>query len=217
MALFKSIKNKRIFEIISEQIKELIYSGVLKPGDKLPSERKLSEQFGTGRMVVREALRILEHAGFILIKQGSVGGAFVKESNTEVITRSFSDLIRLGKVTIKDLTDARLGLEKAIIELVIDRIDDHDFELLHKNIFETERLIYQGKRPRENNVNFHLLLARATKNPVYEMMVQSVMDIVFFFLQQYNPKMEYIQRVLDYHREILAAIEGKILFWQEQS
>ena len=63
MALFKSIKNKRIFETISEQIKELIYSGVLKPGDKLPSERKLSEQFGTGRMVVREALRILEHAG----------------------------------------------------------------------------------------------------------------------------------------------------------
>lgn len=209
MTIFRSIKGKRAFEEIADQIRELIFTGVLKPGDKLPSERELAEQFGAGRMVLREALRILESAGFINIRQGSDGGAFVKNADMSVVTRSFSDLLRLGNVSIQNLTEARLGIEKTIIEVAASRADHRDFKLLERNIEEAEILIAQGLRPREINVNFHLLLARASKNPVFEIISQSVMDMVSYFLRELTPDMKYIKRILTYHRDIVDALKSK--------
>jgi GntR family transcriptional regulator, transcriptional repressor for pyruvate dehydrogenase complex len=209
MTIFRSIKGKRAFEEIADQIRELIFTGVLKPGDKLPSERELAEQFGAGRMVLREALRILENAGFLNIRQGSEGGAFVKNADMSVVSRSFSDLLRLGNVSIQNLTEARLGIEKTVIEVAAFRADDRDFELLERNIEEAELLISRGLRPRENNVNFHLLLARASKNPVFEIISQSVMDMVSYFLQKLTPDMDYIKGILIYHRDIVDALKRK--------
>lgn len=78
-ALFKPLKtDQKIFQQISDQIRGLILSGVLKPGNKLPSEKELSNQFNTGRMVVREALRTLEESGLIYVKRGSLGGHLLR-------------------------------------------------------------------------------------------------------------------------------------------
>jgi len=60
LQLFKPIRGKRTFEEISSEIKRLIFDGVLKPGDKLPSEIELAKMFAVGRQSVREALRLLE-------------------------------------------------------------------------------------------------------------------------------------------------------------
>jgi len=57
-ALFTPVENKRTFEEVSSKIKALVFEGVLKPGDKLPSEAQLAKQFKVGRQTVREALRI---------------------------------------------------------------------------------------------------------------------------------------------------------------
>ena len=54
--MFKPLEARRAFEAVTEQVKGLVYSGQLKPGDKLPTERELATLFGTGRMVVRECL-----------------------------------------------------------------------------------------------------------------------------------------------------------------
>ncbi len=64
-SLFVPFKTKRAFEEIADQIRELIYTGVFKPGHKLPPERELASQFNAGRMVVREALRTLEQADIV--------------------------------------------------------------------------------------------------------------------------------------------------------
>ena len=145
--LFTPLNTKRAFDQISDQIRELIYSGVLKPGDKLPSERELGSQFKSGRMVVREALRTLEQAGLIYIKQGSSGGAFVNHAGTKVITRSISDMIRIGNVSLQDLTETRLGIEKVVLELSINKITKDDLDLLEKNIKDSEEKISKGIRP----------------------------------------------------------------------
>src|SRR5512136_2169173 len=80
--LFQPLPVKRTFMEIANQIRSSIYAKTLKPGDKLPSERELAVQFNVGRISVREALRMLEQAGLIFIKQGSSGGAYVKEADT---------------------------------------------------------------------------------------------------------------------------------------
>jgi DNA-binding FadR family transcriptional regulator len=91
--LFQPLPVKRTFMEIANQIRTSIYAKTLKPGDKLPSERELAVQFSVGRISVREALRMLEQAGLILIKQGSGGGAYVKAADTSAISESVYDLV----------------------------------------------------------------------------------------------------------------------------
>jgi GntR family transcriptional repressor for pyruvate dehydrogenase complex len=208
--LFRPLKkDKKIFEQISDQIRELIFSGVLRPDDKLPSEKELSIQFNTGRMVVREALRTLEQSGLVYVKQGSKGGAFVKDLDTTVITRSISDLIKIGNVTLLELTEARLEIEKIVLDFAARKIDNDGLDLLRKNIEESEELISKGLRASNIYLDFHLLLAKSSKNSVFELILKPVMDIVSSYLRQVEPSKEYSYRVLTYHKEIYKAIEEK--------
>ena len=206
-SLFTSIKTERAFERIADQIKQLIFSGTFKPGDRLPPERELATQFEVGRMVVREALRVLEQSGLIYIRQGSEGGAFIKKADSLIVTRSISDLIRLGNVRLQDLIEARLGIEKMILETAIERIDKKHLDLIERNVRECEELLNRGIIARQGNVRFHILLAKASKNPIYEMIEESIMRLVFFFLNQLKTDADYSRSVLKHHKDILLAIK----------
>jgi len=211
-SLFKPLKkDKRIFQQISDQIRGLIFSGVLRPGNKLPSEKQLASQFNTGRMVVREALRTLEQSGLVIVKQGSLGGAFIKNPDTAVITRSISDLIKIGNVTLRELTEARLGIEKVILEFAMVRMENEDLDLIKKNIEVSEQKLSRGERATEENINFHILLAKSAKNILFEMIIESIMNVTKFFLLSLKPDVKYINNVLTYHKKICIALEEKNL------
>lgn len=75
----QSLKRKRLPEEIAGQLKDSIFSGQYKLGDKLPYESELCEIFGVGRTVVREALRSLENSGLIAVKRGYGGGLLFKK------------------------------------------------------------------------------------------------------------------------------------------
>ena len=208
---FQSLKTKRAFERISDQVREQVYSGVFKIGDKLPSERELADQFQTGRMVVREALRILEQSGLIYIKYGNDGGAIVKDPDSAAITRSFSDMVRVGNVTLRNLTDARIGIESIILESAIKNIKSQDLKLMEANIADTEREIFEGSRATEDNLDFHMLLAKLSKNPLFEMMIEAILNVAKSFLLMMKPDVKYSMKVLKSHKQIYKAIKGKNL------
>lgn len=211
-SLFKPFKNdKKIFQQISDQIRELIFSGVLKPGDKLPPEKQLASQFNTGRMVVREALRTLEQSGLVHIRQGSLGGAFVKNPDTAVITRSIADQIKIGNVTLQELIEARLGIEKVILDFAVMRVKNEDIDLIKKNIEDSEQKLLKGERATEENINFHILLAKSAKNILFEMIIESIMNVTKSFLLSLKPDVKYINNVLTYHKKIYKALEEKNL------
>jgi GntR family transcriptional regulator, transcriptional repressor for pyruvate dehydrogenase complex len=209
--IFLPIKPKRIFEEIANQIKELIYSGVFKPDDRLPSERELASQFQVGRMVVREALRVLEQSGLIYVKQGSCGGVFAKKVDTSVMTSSISDMVKIGNVTLSDLTEVRLSIEKIILELVVVRITDEELDLLSKNIEDTANMVAHGIRSLDNNIKFHLLMGKFSKNPLLEVIIESVMNVFVSFLDPLKPNIEYGVNVFNYHKAIYEAIKDKKL------
>ena len=206
--VFKSLKNeKKIFERISDQIRESIFSGALKPGDKLPSEKELSNQFSTGRMVVREGLRTLEQSGLIYIKRGSTGGAFVKDPDATVISRSIEDLVKIGNVTQRQLTEARVGIELSVIEVAAEKRAAEDIALLEKSIEDCEAEIRRGGPAIEENLHFHVLLAKASQNSLFEMIVKSIMNVTGSFIQSFTPERRYVNRVLQDHREIFEAVK----------
>ncbi len=207
--MFRRLESRRAFEAVMEQIKSLVCSGQLKPGDKLPSERELATLFGTGRMVVRESLRLLEHSGFVQIKNGCKGGVFVKDVGAEVMTGSIVDLVKLGRISLEQLTETRIEIESAILGLASARMNDNDLEKLRNNLEHTEQLIREGKISRDGNVTFHLILASAAKNPLLQLIIESVMNVVDSLVNWLKPTLADSRKILEAHKDIYDALRKK--------
>jgi GntR family transcriptional regulator, transcriptional repressor for pyruvate dehydrogenase complex len=213
--LFEPLPVKRTFMEIASQVKNLIYSKTLKPGDKLPSERELAAQFNVGRISVREALRMLEQAGLILIKQGSGGGAYVKAADTSAVSESVYDLVSRNDIRLEDLTEVRLAVEKQILQSAFDKINDNDLEMLEKSIEEQEMII--KKKTRQDIpvyyelTNFHIILARATRNPVFEIILKVLMNVTVKVLNLKLTDVERLKKHLLFHKAIYKAIKERDL------
>ena len=177
---FAPARTRRTFEVIGDQICEQVRGGTLKPGDKLPPERTLAEQFGTSRNAVREALRALEHAGLITLQKGAHGGAFITDGDPEAVAQSIEDLLHLGGVELTDITDARLLIETAIVEAVVARATEADLNRLEENIDAVEKLTRDGDIDAKTdlNIGFHVLLGECTGNPVLILLMRILMDLL---------------------------------------
>lgn len=118
-----------ITQQVVDNIKEFIFSGKVKEGDKLPVERELCENLSVGRSTVREAIRILEATGYVEVKPGR--GAFVartKEIQLEDINHWFDE----NEVEIIDFLEVRMAIEPLAIKLAIERCSDEDISRLNK-------------------------------------------------------------------------------------
>jgi GntR family transcriptional repressor for pyruvate dehydrogenase complex len=211
---FKPLSSKRVFEQISDQIRELIYSGVFRPGEKLPSERELAIQFHVGRTALREALRVLENEGLISIRQGSNGGSFISKPKIHTATKSAMDLFHLGDLSLENITEARIPLEMAVLDFVVDRITEKDLDHLARMNRNTEEYLKRGATPVSDITNFHVYLAGATKNPVFEMLVGSIVNLVFKVLGKIENREEQhhtLDRHLFQHEQVLDSLREKDL------
>lgn len=221
--LFRPVTPKRIFEDISDQIKALIYSGALKPDDRLPSERDLAEQFNTGRMSVREALRILEESGFIVIKQGADGGIFVKELDSTGMTKSISGLMNVGNLTLQEIKEARIAIESIILETGIKRFTKSQLAALKSNIRDCEKFYANRKKEEypkfsdEQLGKFHVLIAESSKNRLFRYFVTSLLDLYVNQIIRYIPDSDEYARHVKQHREIYEAIKAKDIKWAKKA
>jgi GntR family transcriptional repressor for pyruvate dehydrogenase complex len=176
----------RTFEDVVSQVRQMITGGALKAGDRLPSERELAVRLGVGRPALREALRWLEGAGLIDLRKGKTGGAFITAGNPSVMSDNMSDLLRLGSVTIEELFEARSGIQQAVIELACERITEDELHALETNVNLARRFEEEGKAKKriEMNIEFHNLLARASRNPVLILMTQGLADALRYLVKE---------------------------------
>ena len=110
MPKFKPIKQMRVSEEVAGQLKESIMLGHFKDGDRLPPERDLADAFQVSRVAIREALRTLENAGFIRIRQGATGGTFVTDLTFQQLSNAFLDLFLAEKISIPELVSGSAAL-----------------------------------------------------------------------------------------------------------
>ena len=104
--ILSRIHSGRISHLIEEQIKQLIFDNHCQVNDKLPAERELAEIFQASRTSVREALRSLEKAGFLTIRKGNKGGAFVSKIDPRLVVDSLNNMIRVGQVSHEEILQA---------------------------------------------------------------------------------------------------------------
>jgi GntR family transcriptional repressor for pyruvate dehydrogenase complex len=207
--LFTPIESKRTFEEISSKVKDLIFEGTLKPGDKLPSEVELAKQFGVGRQSVREALRLLELSGFISVQKGYGGGPIVQDTISTRIRNLYLDAFRMEKITVEEFTTARSVIEKAILNEVIDKADESDIKRIQANLARAEELIANKKLATDENFDFHALLARASKNKVFIILEKSINAIHRNLRSRSAADFKTTLNALKAHKEILDAIINK--------
>lgn len=183
---FAPVRPQRAFEAVTDRLREMISEGQLKPGDKLPPERDLCERLGVGRASLREALRSLEAAGVLELRKGRTGGAFITSGDMTAVSTGMRDLLYLQNMSFADLTEARIHVTRAVVELAIERMTPDDLAAMEANLAEAERLFAAGRLmdKTEKNIEFHIVLARATKNPIFVLLVQTLTDLFIQFVRR---------------------------------
>jgi DNA-binding FadR family transcriptional regulator len=181
---FRRIQVARAFEDIAGQIRGELSHGRLKAGDRLPPERELVVRFGVSRNTLREALRSLEIAGLITLRKGAAGGAFVNDSNGETVVTSIQDMFSLGAVTAEQITRARISIESAIIRAACEAHTAGDIKRLRENLeLAAEATRRNDFFARANlHLEFHMILARATRNPILIVVMEALIGIMRQFI-----------------------------------
>jgi GntR family transcriptional repressor for pyruvate dehydrogenase complex len=187
---FKAAKPLRTFEDICLQIRHEMSEGRLKPGDRLPAERDLAEQFGVSRTAVREALRSLEVAGVVACQRGVSGGAFIRHGDPGIITQAVRDMMLLGRITTESITEARVLLMNDALRLACERASNVDLDAIERDIDLMEQLTRSGDLSRRSThiIDFYSLVARATHNEVIVMLVDSLSEILRQLLDRLGPE-----------------------------
>jgi GntR family transcriptional repressor for pyruvate dehydrogenase complex len=207
--VFQPIRTRRAFEVVCDQIREQITQGHLRPGERLPGERELAEQFGISRIAVREALRGLEAAAVVEARTGLNGGFFIRDSNSAGLTQSVQDMVSLGQMSIADVTEARIELMAVAIRLACARATPEELAAIEADIEYHAELFHQrgGSRNTKSVIEFYRLIARATHNAVIMMMVDALSEIIRALLAQIDPKPR--KDIMLVRRQVLALMRAR--------
>lgn len=206
---FEPLKIRRTFEVIVDLIKDRVFSGTYKLGDRLPAEREFAEALRVGRPAVREAYRALELIGILEIRKGKQGGAFITEQDHRLVTQTLGDLIRLRQVGLAELTDARLILEKDVAELAIRRVVPEDIAKLRASIDSAIAQSHSGITASEENLRFHALLGEMSGNPILAMMLASIMDLLRLVIRAASPGPDASLDTATDHIDIVDALQAR--------
>jgi DNA-binding FadR family transcriptional regulator len=212
LVTFRPIRTRRAFEEICERIREQLALGVLKPGDKLPAERDLAQQLGVSRNVLREALRSLEMAGIVKLRKGVKGGAFIREGDTGRMNEVMRDMLSLGTISVRELSEARINVIDLVVRLACVNARQRDFEALEANIERTDVATREGRLLDrvECSREFYNLLAESTGNKVIAMIVSSVTEIhMRFVYAKVASSGAATPRLTDKRRQFLSALRAR--------
>jgi DNA-binding FadR family transcriptional regulator len=205
--IFRPVKTKRAFEEISTEIKRLIFEGTLRPGDRLPNENELARKFGVSRQTIREALRVLELTGVIRIKKGGAGGPLIVDTIMHAINGLYLDAIQMKNITAEEISTARIKIEKMVLDEAIDRADDDDIRKMEENVVLEKMVQGNNLDAFEKNMEFHRLIAKASKNHLFVIVMESMIAVVADFRSRIGLDIEVSKRATDEHEEILQAIK----------
>jgi GntR family transcriptional repressor for pyruvate dehydrogenase complex len=198
------IKRVKLYEEVAARIRGLIASGELGPGQTLPSERKLAEQFRVGRAVIREAIRQLEVSGLVESRHG--GGNYVREITVEHLVAPIASVLNGMAPLREELMDARLFFEPQIAREAAARATPEDLRRLQEAISRQEERVAGGGSGAEEDAEFHELLASATHNTV----VERVMEVIDGLLEDSQARLfrsvERSEISLEGNRRILEAV-----------
>ncbi|MCV2874322.1 FCD domain-containing protein [Defluviimonas sp. WL0050] len=210
---FRKIEPEKLSDTVARQIESLILHGILRPGERLPSERELSERLGVSRPSLRDAVSALQEVGLLATRAGS--GIFVAEVLGSAFSPALIDLFARHEDAVFDYLDFRRDLEGLAAERAARLASDTDLSVVAE-IFAKMEAAHLKRDPSDEarlDAEFHMAIIEASHNVVMLHMMRSMFDL----LRQgvfYNRKVMFKQRMtrgtlLDQHRAINDALQAR--------
>jgi len=167
-------------KMIISKIKDLIIYKNLEPGDKLPSERVLSDKFKVGRRSVREAIDKLEY--YELVKSIPQTGTFIANIGQIALIGIIDDIIQLENPDFISLVETRIMLEFKTVGLAAQRRTEEELEHIEETLESYKTKILNGEDALQEDLLFHLAIAKACGNStINDLMLQITPKIISVF------------------------------------
>lgn len=203
--MFAPIRATRASSDVIAQIRRAILSGQYRPGDRLPTERDMAQQFGVSRVTVRDALRALEANGLVRVKVGGQGGPYVSEPDIALLSDSIGTHLHLRGTTFLELAEARQALETKAALLAAERATADDLVALEAAVHGP--IQPPDGDPATTSLDFHTALMIAAHNQALLAMFRATRPLIqqaFDTLHAQQPDMADAARKT--HGELYAAI-----------
>ena len=203
---FEAIRRSKLYEEVADKLQKWILDE-MKPGDKLPPERRLEELFGVGRSSIRDAVRRLQAMGLVEPRQGH-GTVVCEVSDHSIISPLSSVLVRKSKL-VAELLDVRKIIEPGIAARAAGKASPEQISKMEEILRRQGRKLERGESAIEEDSEFHYYLALAANNSV----VLRVLDVLMDLLQKSREQSLQLKgrpaKSLAGHRRIVAAIKRK--------
>lgn len=202
---FKPLDKSRFSEQIAQLLQQRIYEETLAAGERLLSEKDMAEEFQVSRTVVREAMRILEGRGLITIKKGPHGGIFVTHGFHKPLSDSLKGLVASGQVAVDHIFEFRLLLGPHVAYEAARRANKEDVEALEALLDKAENNLDDALALRTNRGQFHLRMTKALGNPVLEMVMKSLIELIRAYFHGFQD-LNFEKWAITIQRRIVRAI-----------
>jgi GntR family transcriptional regulator, transcriptional repressor for pyruvate dehydrogenase complex len=208
MQIYKAVRAARLYVQIVQQIEQSIVEGKLSPGDQLPTERELAQQFGVSRTAVREAVKTLTEKG--LVESFSGRGTFVTAPKAQSSHKPLDAFFQIGDLEDPaNLVELREIIEPEVTILAATRIEEQQLAMMREAVALMERSMKQPEAYIEADLDFHLALAEAAGNPLILSLLDSIVGVLRsqrlgIFGVDGGP-----ERGQTHHKRILEAIERR--------
>lgn len=202
------IERKRLKDQIIDQLIAMIAAGQFKPGDKLPSETALMEQFGVGRSSLREAIGALSLTGMLTVRPGH--GTHIAASAGEPLAKPLRwDMIVGWREKLHEFIEARITLEQALVGLAAERATTEEIRAIHSghNLLKTAKLT--KRKAIHADLVFHKAIADAGHNSVLARFLEELRQPVKNWMEQKASLFGGYDRVYEQHERVVRAIEAR--------
>lgn len=200
---------RKAYEQVADQLRELIVTGELATGQRLPSEPALAADFGVSRATIREALRVLTAQSLIRTSKGAGGGSFATlptvDSISSLVHANVNLLAETRRVTLEELLEARELVEVPAARLAALRRTSDDLERLQATVpDDTQRLDTTAEFV--FNAEFHTCLLEAGRNTLLALSAQPIFSVLQTHLARSSLGREFHRSIHAHHHRILEAV-----------
>jgi DNA-binding FadR family transcriptional regulator len=178
---FENVKQPKLAEVIAAKVRDQIRAGTLEIGARLPPERDLIDLFGVSRGTLREALTLLASQGFIDIRTGRNGGAYVTQPSVDSLVSTLDVLLSVYQTPMWQLLETRAFIEPIATSLACQRATSQDLERINLSVEEMEEAMASGDDDlfRRQTINFHVLIAAAAHNELIRTLTVITQELIF--------------------------------------
>ena len=197
----------RVDRIISE-IRDMIATGKIKPGERLPSERKMAENMRVGRMHVRDAIRKLEFYG--ILETYPQSGTYVAGLGIEALNGLIANVLRLEEKDFASLVETRVLLEIESAGLAAERRTEANIKDIERTLTNYHFKIKDNNQAVSEDMLFHLAIAEATQNAVLKSLLMIIIpDIITSYLNRKVSDKDDLEKRYRQHKRIFECIADR--------